>query len=92
MAEAELSPATRTAVDVGMAQVDRLTEDLTRIRDQIAVISRRQPACRALQAAHYGIGPLTSVAIWSEMGVSRPGFDGGSVLTRRRSSTRPARS
>jgi transposase len=71
MAEAELSPATRTAVDVGMAQVDRLTEDLTRIRDQIAVISRRQPACRALQAAHYGIGPLTSVAIWSEMGDCR---------------------
>jgi transposase len=71
MAEAGLSPATRTAVDVGMAQVDRLTEDLTRIRDQIAVISRRQPACRALQAAHYGIGPLTSVAIWSEMGDCR---------------------
>src|SRR4051812_34290633 len=71
MAEAELSPATRTAVDVAMAQVDRLSEDLTRIRDQIAVISRRQPACRALQAAHYGIGPLTSVAIWSEMGDCR---------------------
>lgn len=71
MAEAELSPATRTAVDVGMAQVDRLTEELTPIRDQIAVTSRRQPACRALQAAHYGIGPLTSVAIWSEMGDCR---------------------
>jgi transposase len=71
IAEAELSPATRSAVDVAMAQVHRLTEDLTRIRDQIAVISRRQPACRALQAAHYGIGPLTSVAIWSEMGDCR---------------------
>ena len=71
LADAQLSPATRIAVDVGMAQVDRLTEDMTRIRDQIAVISRRQPACRALQAAHYGVGPLTSVAIWSEMGDCR---------------------
>lgn len=71
LAEADLSPATRTAVEVGMVQVDRLTADLDRIRDQIAVISRRQPACRALQAAHYGIGPLTSVAIWSEMGDCR---------------------
>jgi transposase len=71
LADAQLSPATRTAVDVGLRQVDRLTEDMTRIRDQIATISRRQPACRALQAAHYGVGPLTSVAIWSEMGDCR---------------------
>jgi len=71
LAEARLSPATRTAVDVGMRQVDRLTADMIRIREQIAVISRRQPACRALQATHYGVGPLTSVAIWSEMGDCR---------------------
>jgi transposase len=71
LADARLSPATRAAVDVGMRQVDRLTEDMTRIRERIAVISRRQPACRALQAAHYGVGPLTSVAIWSEMGDCR---------------------
>jgi transposase len=51
-----------------MRQVDRLTQDMTRIRDQIITIGRRQPACRALQAAHYGIGPLTAVIIWAEMG------------------------
>jgi Transposase IS116/IS110/IS902 family len=54
-----------------MRQVDRLTLDMTRIRDQITTIGRRQPACRALQAAHYGIGPLTSVIIWAEMGDTR---------------------
>jgi transposase len=71
LAEADLSPATRTAVEVGMRQVDRLTDDMAEIREQIATIGRRQPACRALQAAHYGVGPLTSVAIWSEMGDCR---------------------
>jgi transposase len=71
LAEADLSPATRTAVDVGMAQVDRLTEEMTRVRDQVTAIGRRQPACQALQVAHYGVGPLTSVAIWSEMGDCR---------------------
>ncbi len=68
---AELSPATRTAIEVGMRQVDRLTEDMTRAREEIEWISRRQPACRALRAAHYGVGPLTSVAIWAEMGDTR---------------------
>lgn len=71
LAEAPLSPATRTAVDAAMRQVDRLTEEMALIRDQIEFVSRRQPACRALQAAHYGIGALTSVAIWAEMGDTR---------------------
>jgi transposase len=68
---AELSAATRTAVDVAMRQVDRLTAEMTMVREQIHAIGRRQPACRALQAAHYGIGPLTSVVIWAEMGDTR---------------------
>ena len=71
LAVAELSPATRTAVDVALRQVDRLTADMTRVREQITAIGRRQPACRALQAAHYGVGPLTAVVIWAEMGDTR---------------------
>lgn len=71
LTEAELSPATRTAVEVGMRQVDRLAEEMRAVREQIAVLSRRQPACRALRAAHYGVGPLTSVVIWAEMGDCR---------------------
>jgi hypothetical protein len=68
----ELSPATRTAGEVGMRQVDRLTEEMHAVREQITMLSRRQPACRALRAVHYGVGPLTSVAIWAEMGDCRP--------------------
>jgi transposase len=71
IAAAALSPATRTAVDTGMRQVDRLTEELGAVRQQINWVARRQPACKALQAAHYGVGPLTSVVIWAEMGDTR---------------------
>jgi len=41
------------------------------VRQQINWVARRQPACKALQAAHYGVGPLTSVVIWAEMGDTR---------------------
>lgn len=70
LAAAELTPATRQAVDVALDQIDAANTTLAPIKLQIARLSRRQPGCRALQV-HYGIGPLTSVAIWSEMGDTR---------------------
>jgi transposase len=30
--------------------------------------SRRQPGCAALRTAHFGIGAVTSVAVWAELG------------------------
>ncbi len=71
IAEADLPPAPRLAVETGMRQVDRLTNEMTVVRAEIASIARRQPACRALQHAHYGVGPLISAAIWCEMGDCR---------------------
>ncbi len=38
---------------------------------ELARFSRRQPGCRALQQHHFGVGPLTPVAIWAEMGDCR---------------------
>lgn len=70
LAAAELTPATRQAVDVALDQIDAANTTLAPIKLQIARLSRRQPGCRALQV-HYGIGSLTSVAIWSEMGDTR---------------------
>jgi transposase len=32
------------------------------------MISRRQPGCRALRTTQFGIGAVTSVAIWAELG------------------------
>jgi transposase len=64
----ELSPAGRQAVETGLWQVDRLTGELDPLRRQLDMISRRQPGCRALRATHFGVGPVTSVAIWAELG------------------------
>src|SRR2546426_5894729 len=47
--------AGRYAVETGMRQIERLTEEMTPVRQQIAAISSRQPGCRALQHNHYGI-------------------------------------
>lgn len=71
IADADLPPAPRRAVEVGVRQVDRLSEEMAMVRSEIGAVARRQPACRALQEAHYGVGPLTSVAIWCEMGDCR---------------------
>ena len=67
----QLSAAGRQAVEVGLRQIERLTEEMAGLRRDLACFSRRQPGCRALQQAHYGVGPLTSVAIWAEMGDCR---------------------
>ncbi len=70
VASAELPAAGRYAVDTGMRQVERLTEEMLPLRRQITATGSRQPGCKALQC-HYGIGPLLSVAIWEELGDCR---------------------
>ena len=71
LAAADLSPAGREAVELGTRQIERLTTELDPLRADLARFGRRQAGCRALRATHFGIGPLTSVAIWAEMGDTR---------------------
>jgi transposase len=66
--EMALSAAGRQAVETGLRQVDRLTGELEPLRRQLDMISRRQPGCRALRATQFGVGAVTSVAIWAELG------------------------
>jgi transposase len=66
--EMQLSPAGRQAVETGLRQIDRLTGELEPLRRQLDMISRRQPGCRALRATQFGVGAVTSVAIWAELG------------------------
>lgn len=68
VAAAELSTAGRLAVETGLRQIDRLTAELDPLRRQLDQFSRRQAGCRALRTTQYGVGPVTSVAIWAEMG------------------------
>ncbi len=64
----DLSPAGRQAVETGLRQIDRLTGELDPLRRQLEMLCRRQPGCRALRATHFGVGTVTSVAIWAELG------------------------
>jgi hypothetical protein len=66
--QVDLSPAGRQAVQTGLRQVDRLTAELDVLRRQLGMLARRQPGCRALRDAWFGIGPVTAVAIWAELG------------------------
>jgi transposase len=64
---AELSVAGRRAVQAGLRQIERLTQEMASLRRELARLSSRQPGCRA----HYGIGGLLSVAVWAELGDCR---------------------
>jgi len=66
--QVDLSPAGRQAVQTGLRQIDRLTGELDVLRRQLGMLSRRQPGCAALRATWFGIGPVTAVAIWAELG------------------------
>jgi transposase len=62
-----LSPAARQLVTVALRMLDHLDAELDRLRAELVGFARRQPGCQALDAL-YGIGPLTAVAIWAELG------------------------
>jgi transposase len=65
-----LSPAARQAITVALSMIEALDAQIEPLRAELIGFARRQPGCRALQA-EYGIGPLTSVVIWSEIGDAR---------------------
>jgi transposase len=71
LAAADLSAAGRQAVAVGLRQIQRLSGEMAPLREQLADLSARQVGCRALRETHYGVGALTSVAIWAELGDCR---------------------
>ena len=60
--------AGRQAAGTGLRQTGRLTGELEPLRRQLGMLSRRQPGCAALRATQFGVGPVTSVAIWAELG------------------------
>jgi len=66
----QLSPAGREAVAAALRILDALDAELVPLRKQIAAFARRQPGCRALQA-QYGVGEITAVALWAELGDTR---------------------
>lgn len=65
-----LSPATRQATVVALRMIDALDGELAKLRAELVAFGRRQPGCRELQH-EYGVGALTAVVIWSEIGDAR---------------------
>ncbi|MGH9259603.1 MAG: IS110 family transposase [Acidimicrobiales bacterium] len=67
----ELSPAARERITVGYRMIDATEVESQPLKKQLQRFGERQPACRALIEAQYGIGGLIAVAVWSELGDCR---------------------
>jgi transposase len=68
---AQLSPAGRRSITTGLCVADAIAALLVPLKADLERFARRQPGCRALQASQFGVGWLTSVAIWAELGDCR---------------------
>ncbi|MGH3519995.1 MAG: transposase [Haloechinothrix sp.] len=67
----ELSPAGRQRITVGYRMIDATDAEAQPLKHALQRFGVRQPACRALVEAQYGIGGLIAVAVWSELGDCR---------------------
>jgi transposase len=71
LAAAELSPAGRELVELGLRMIDALDRELAPLTRELGVFARRQAGCRALIASLYGVGPVSATAILAELGDAR---------------------
>jgi transposase len=71
LAGAELSPAGRELVGLGLRMLDTFDLELAPLDRQLRAFARRQPGCRALMERLYGIGPVSATAILAELGDTR---------------------
>ena len=63
----DLPVAARKVVEVCLKMIEHINEELEPIEAQLRSYARAQAGCRALMN-HYGVGELTSVALFSELG------------------------
>jgi transposase len=68
---AELSPAGRQLVEVGLRMLDAFDLELAPLDRELRAFARRQPGCRALIEHLYGVGPVSATAIVAELGDCR---------------------
>lgn len=64
----ELTAAARQRIATAYSMIHAIDVHAQPLKKQLTSFGERQPACRALVAAHYGIGGLIAVAVWSELG------------------------
>ena len=68
---AELSPAGRQLVELGLRMLDTFGLELAPLDRELRAFARRQPGCRALIEHLYGVGPVSATAILAELGDCR---------------------
>ena len=66
--EVALSDAARQRITTGYRMIDATDVEAQPLKHDLQRFGARQPACRALVDAQYGIGGLIAVAVWSELG------------------------
>ena len=66
-----LSAAARQRVEVGYRMIDATDAQAIPLKRDLQRFGARQPACRAMVCAQYGIGGLLAVVVWSELGDCR---------------------
>src|SRR5438128_8350266 len=71
LAKAELSPAGRELVALGLRMLDLFDLELAPLDRQLRAFARRQRGCRALIERLYGVGPVSATAILAELGDCR---------------------
>src|SRR6266542_3047332 len=71
LAQAELSPAGRELVALGLRTIDALDRELAPLDRELHAFARRQHGCRTLIAGLYGVGPVSATAILAELGDAR---------------------
>src|SRR6266705_3739193 len=71
LARAELSPAGRQLVSLGLRMLEVIDLELVPLDRQLRAFARRQPGCRALIDQLYGVGPVSATAILAELGDCR---------------------
>jgi transposase len=71
LATQRLSQTAREQVTVALAMIDAFDIQLAPLTKELRAYASRQTGCKALIAAHYGIGPLCAVTILAELGDTR---------------------
>jgi transposase len=71
LADIDVSPAARQRLTIAYSMIDASDAIAQPLKLELQRFGERQPACRALVDAHYGIGGLLAIAIWSELGDCR---------------------
>ena len=66
--DVQLSVAAQQRIRVGYQMIDATDTEAMPLKRALTRFGERQPACRALVNAQYGIGGLLAVAVWSELG------------------------